>query len=221
MAYPIHKPIIFVTSHHGLWPVEKLNYAYGLPNESFTIGFFMALPCLEERFYLPFYFQQMQWRPYMHAQSSTLLHLPILCSLIPLMEGGTATRVIVPREWDNQNATSPEHSNQRKKRSISRPVIFYCKIVAPEKQPLTPILRFSNHQATKSGSTFLPRVCDVQPPCRSHAHLYERDNFHHTTGGSLTASLTKGGQVQSVSRGRGGEGGEMGEGEVNWTLKKD
>ena len=37
---------------------------------------------------------------------------------------------------------------------------------------------------------------------------------HHR--GSLTVSLTRGGQVQSVSRGRGGA-----EGEVNWTLKKD
>ena len=44
------------------------------------------------------------------------------------MEGGTATRAIVPREWDDQNATSPEHSNQRKKRSISKPVIFSTKL---------------------------------------------------------------------------------------------
>ena len=104
---------------------------YGLPNESFTVGFFMALPCLKERFYLPFYFQhmQLQWHRSMHAQSSALLHL---CSSNQLMEGGTATREIVPREWDDQNATSPEHSNQRKKRSISKPVIFYCKIVATE-----------------------------------------------------------------------------------------
>ena len=120
------------------------------------------------------------------------------------MEGGTATWAIVPREWDDQNATSPEHSNQRKKRSISKPVIFYCKIVGTEKQLLTPVLRFNNRQATKSGSTFSPRVCDVQPPCHSHAHLFERDNLRRTTGGSLTVSLTKGGQVQSVSRGRGG-----------------
>ena len=73
--------------------------------------------------------------------------------------------------------------------------------MATEKQLLTPVLRFSNRQATKSGSTFLPRVCDVQPPCRSHALLFERDSLHRTTGGSV--SLTRGGQVQSVSRGRG------------------
>ena len=122
----------------------------------------------------------------MHAQSSTLLHLPILCLSNPLMEGGTATLAIVPCEWDDQNATSPEHSNQRKKRSISKPVIFYCKIVATEKQLLTTVLRFNNRQATKSGSTFSP---EVQPPYRSHAHLFERDNLHRTTGGSLTALL--------------------------------
>ena len=44
------------------------------------------------------------------------------------MEGGTATRAIVPREWDDQNAASPEHSNQRKKRSVSKPVIFSTKL---------------------------------------------------------------------------------------------
>ena len=27
---------------------------------------------------------------------------------------------------------------------------------------------------------FSPRVCDFQPPCRSHAHLFERDNLHRT-----------------------------------------
>ena len=75
--------------------------------------------------------------------------LLILCSSDPLMEERTATRVIVLREWDDQNATSPEHSNQCKKRSISKPVIFYCKIVATEKQLLTPVLRFNNRQATK------------------------------------------------------------------------
>ena len=43
-------------------------------------------------------------------------------------KGATATLAIVPREWDDQNATSPEHSNQRKKRSIAKPVIFSTKL---------------------------------------------------------------------------------------------
>ena len=59
-------------------------------------------------------------------------------------------------------------------------------------------------------------VTDVQPLCRSHAHLFEKDNLHPTTRGSLTVSLTRaevGGQVQSVSRGGKGEGeGEVGRG---------
>ena len=132
MAYPIHKPTVFVTSRHGLWPVEKLNYAYGLTNQSFTVGFFMSLLCLKERFYLPFYFQHMQWRPYMHAQSSDLLHLPIHCSSNPLMHGGTATPAIVPHEWDDQNATSPEHSNQRKKRPFPNLLFFIVKLWPPK-----------------------------------------------------------------------------------------
>ena len=84
--------------------------------------------------------------------------------------------------------------------------------MATEKQLLTPVLRFNNRQATKSGSTFSP---DVQPPCRSHAHLFERDNLHRTTGGSLTVSLNER-WASSISQPRAG-----GEGEVNWTLKKD
>ena len=132
MAYPIHKPNVFVTSHHGLWPVEKLNYAYGLPNESCTVGFFMALPCPEERFYLPFYFQHIQWCPYMHAQSSTSLHLPILCSSNPLMEGGTVTRAIVPHEWDDQNATSPEHQINAKSNPFPNLLFFIVKLWPPK-----------------------------------------------------------------------------------------
>ena len=210
MAYPIHKPTVFVTSHHGLWPVEKLNYAY----ESFTVCFFMALPCLTERFYLPFYFQHMQWRPCTVLNFTTPTD-SLSChgysrQFIKSMEGDTATRAIVPREWDDQNATSPEHSNQRKKRSISKPVIFFCKIVATEKQLLTPVLRFNNRQTTKSGSTLSPRVCDFQPPCRSHAHLFERDNLHHTTGGSVTLSHLRRVSSFTVSRGGGGGGGVRG-----------
>ena len=122
------------------------------------------------------------------------------------MEGRTVTRMIVPREWDDQNATSPEHSNQRKKRSTSKPVIFYCKIVATEKQLLTPVLRFNNRPSNKSGSTFSPRVCDVQPPCCSHAHLFERDNLHRTTGVLSLSLLREVGKFNQSAEGGGGEG---------------
>ena len=60
------------------------------------------------------------------------------------MEGGTGTRVNFPHEMDDQNATSPEHSNQCNKRSVSKPA-FLCKIVATEKQLLTLGLRPNNH----------------------------------------------------------------------------
>ena len=148
IAYPIHKPTVSVTSHHGLWPVKKLNYAYGLPNESFTVGFFMALPCLKERFYLPFYLQHMQWRPYMHAQSSTLLHLPILCSSNPLMEGGTAMREIVPREWNDQNATSPEHQINTKSDPFPNLLFFIVKLWPPKAavDPRTQVQQLSSNK---------------------------------------------------------------------------
>ena len=118
-----------ITSHHGLWPVKKLKYAYGVPNESFTVGFFMALPYLKKKILLTVLLPA-------HAMaSSTLLRLQIPFHVMDThnrsskaMEGDTATRAIVPREWDDQNATSPEHSNQRKKRFISKPVIFSTKL---------------------------------------------------------------------------------------------
>ena len=78
----------------------------------------MAVPYLKERFYLSFYFQHMQWRP-CTVLSFTMPTDSFACrrhnSSSKAMEGGTATRAIVLREWDDQNATSPEHSNQRKK----------------------------------------------------------------------------------------------------------
>ena len=36
----------------------------------------------------------------------------------------TVTRAIVPREWDDQNAVSPEHSNQHKKRPFPNLLFF-------------------------------------------------------------------------------------------------
>ena len=154
----------------------------------------MALPCLKERLYLPFYFQHMQWHPCMHSPQLTsptdsfvmsrILTIDLM-NQIHLWKG----RAIVPCQWDDQNATSPEHSNQRRKAIHFQTCYFFCKIVATEKHLLTPVLRFNNRQATKSGSTLLPRVCDFQPPCRSHAHLFERDHLHRTTGGSLHCLL--------------------------------
>ena len=63
-----------------------------------------------------------------HAQSSTLpLHVIDThnsSSKAMPWKGGTATRAIVPREWDDQNATSLEHSNQRKKRPFPNLLFF-------------------------------------------------------------------------------------------------
>ena len=57
-------------------------------------------------------------------------------------------------------------------------------------------------------STFSPRVCDFQPPRRSHAHIFERDDLDRTTGVlSLSLSLKF---VQSAGGGRRDE--EEGEG---------
>ena len=81
---------------------------------------------------------------------------------------------------------------------------FFFKIVATEKQLLTPVLRFNNCQATRSVH-FSPRVCDFQPPCRSHAHLFERDNLHRTNGFSHLRWESS----YSPAGGRGGGGGKV------------
>ena len=40
---------------------------------------------------------------------------------------------------------------------------------------------------------FSPRVCDFQPLCRSHVHLFERDNLHRTTRFSESSYSQPGG----------------------------
>ena len=127
------------------------------------------------------------------------------------MERGTATWAVVPREWDvdDQNATSPEHSNQRKKRSISKPVIFFYKIVATEKQLLTSVLRFNNCQATKSGST-----SRLESVISSLLVILMRIFLKETT-----CIVPPGSWESSYSQPGGGRGRDGG-GEVKWTLKK-
>ena len=109
---------------------------------------------------------------------------------IKFMEGGKGTRVNVPREMDDQNAPRAEHSNQCNKRSVSKFVIFSCKIVTTEKQLLTPRLRLNNHYATTSGSTFSPRVCDFQPLYRSHARISLKETTWIVPLGVLSLALS-------------------------------
>ena len=94
------------------------------------IHFFMALPYISKRKILLTVLLPTQWRR-CTVLNFTMPTASFACqqnSSSKAMEGGTATRAIVPREWDDQNATSPEHSNQRKKRSISKPVIFSTRL---------------------------------------------------------------------------------------------
>ena len=109
---------------------------------------------------------------------------------------GSATRAIVPREWDDQNATTQK---------VIQTCHVFHKIVATEKQLLIPV------QLPSKWFHFSPWVGDFQPPCRSHAHIFERDTLHRTIRFSES----------SYSQPGGGGGTGVGEGEVKWTLKKD
>ena len=130
--------------------------------------------------------------------SSTLLRLQIPFHVIDThnssskaMKGGTATWAIVPREWDDQNATSPEHSNQRKKRSISKPVIFLqnCGHWKAATDPRTQVQPLPSN---KSGSTsrlesvissllviliriFLKETTCIVPPGSGKVHTVSRE----------------------------------------------
>ena len=178
----------------------------------YSVGFFMALPYLKGRFYLPFYFQQMQWHPCTVLNFTTPtdpLHvMDTHNSSSKAKERGTAMRTIVPREWDDQNATSPEHSNQRKKRSISKPVIFSTKLWPPK----------SSYWPPYSGST-IAKQQKVVPLLASS--LWFPASFSFSSASFWKRQLASYhrvlGKVHTVSRGGDGEG----EGEVKWTLKKD
>ena len=100
------------------------------------------------------------------------------------------------------------HSNQRKSNPFPN-LLFFLQNCGHRKAATDPwVLRFNNCEATKSVH-FSPRVCDFQPPCRSHAHLFERDNLHRTTRFSHLR------WENSYSQSGGGGG------ELKWTLKED
>ena len=83
-------------------------------------------------------------------------------------------------------------------------LLFFLENCGHRKAATDPRTQVQQLPINKKWFHFSPRVCDFQPPCRSHAHLFERDNLHRTTG----------------FLGKFGVGGG-GTGEVKWTLKKD
>ena len=69
--------------------------------------------------------------PQFYYSCRFLCHV-ILMVVHQTVERCTTTRVNVPCERDDPNATNPEHPNQCKKRSISKPVIFSVKLWPPK-----------------------------------------------------------------------------------------
>ena len=103
----------------------------------------MALPYLKETFYLPFYFQHMQWRP------CTVLNFAFACHRHSQQFIGSHGR-----GYSDAGKMQQALNIQINAKAIHfQTCYFFYKIVASKKQLLTPVLRFNNCQATKSGST--------------------------------------------------------------------
>ena len=139
--------------HHmidGLWSVKKWKHpdAHGVPNESFTVGFFMVLPYLKETFYLPFYFQHMQWRPWIVLNFAFACHQHSQ-QFIKSHGRGYSDAGNCPAWIGRSKCNKPWTFKSTQKAIHFQTCYFFCRIVASEKQLLTPVLRFNNCQATK------------------------------------------------------------------------
>ena len=52
------------------------------------------------------------------------------------MEGGTATPAIVPREWDDQNTTSPEHQINAENDPLASKEDFHPRVTVDQAEDL-------------------------------------------------------------------------------------
>ena len=61
-------------------------------------------------------------------------------------------------------------------------LLFFLQNCGHRKAATDPRTQVQQLISSKKWFHFSPRVCDFQPPCRSHVHLFGRDNLHRTTG---------------------------------------
>ena len=90
-------------------------------------------------------------------------------------------------------------------------LLFFLQNCGHRKAATDPRTQVQQLPSNKKWFHFSPRVCDFQPPCRSHAHLFERDNLHHTTGflGKFIQSAGGGGRGEGERGGGWGRGGKV------------
>ena len=81
-------------------------------------------------------------------------------------------------------------------------LLFFLQNCGHRKAATDPRTQVQQLPSNKKWFHFSRRVCDFQPPSRSHAHLFERDNLHRTTG-------FLGKFIQSAGGGEGGRGGKV------------
>ena len=131
----------------------------------------MALPYLKQTFYLPFYFQQLQWRLCtvraqlclcMSSTLTTVHQKP--CHGKGVQRRGQLSRVNGTIKMQQAlniqiNAKSDPFPN----------LLFFLQNCGQRKAATDP--PYSGLTIAKQQKVS-PRVCDFQPPCRSHAHLF-------------------------------------------------
>ena len=155
----------------------------------------------------------MQWSR-VHAQSSTLLRL---LQFIKSHGRGQLSRVNGTIKM--QQALSIEINT---KSDPFPNLLFFLENCGHRKAATDPRTQVQQLPSNKKWFHFSPRVCDFQPPCRSHAHLFERDKLHRTTGFLGKFIQSAGGKGGGGGEGREGRGMGERDGEViKWALKKD
>ena len=140
------------------------------PNKSFTVGFFMALPYLKETFYLPFYFQQMHWRP------CTVLNFAFAChrhsqQFIKSHGKGVKRRGQLSRVNGTIKMQHALNIQINAKNDPFPNLLFFLQNCS-QRKATDPRTQVQQLPSNKKWFHFSPRVCDFQPPCRSHAHLF-------------------------------------------------
>ena len=143
----------------------------------------------KKKFYLPFYFQHMQWRPCTVLNFTTPID-SFACHSLMDTHGTTVHQnpwkgVQQHGQLSRVNGTIKMQQAlniQINAKSYPFPnLLFFLQKCGHQKAATDPRTQVQQLPSYKKWFHFSPWVCDFQPPCRSHAHLFERDNLHRTT----------------------------------------
>ena len=155
----------------------------------YSVGFFMVLPYLKKD--STYRFTSSTYNG-VHAQSSTLLRLEILCMSWTLTTVHQKPWKGVQRRGQLSRVNGTIKMQQALNIQInakSHPfpkLLFFLQNCGHRKAATDPRTQVQQLLSNKKWFHFSPRVCDFQPPCRSHAHRTTRflGKFIQSTGGT-------------------------------------